>query len=133
MQNTNQIKTVPLAYIPSSPLCPEAAFKKLVVTYPVHHNCPMFSYMRGGHLVIVTKHQVRQHLATVMARIGLNPHHYTFHTFRRSGATLAFNLNVPLQDIQSHGTWLSDAVWTYIQPSLRHTSIPQAFKTLLHK
>ncbi len=133
MQKTNQIKTVPLADIPSSPLCPVAAFLELIATYPVNHNCPMFSFMRGGCLVVVTQRQVRQHLATVMARMGLNPQHHTFHTFRRSGATLAFNLRVPLQDIQSHGTWLSDAVWTYIQPSLTHTAIPQAFKSLLHK
>ena len=38
----------------------------------------------------------------------------TFHSFRRSGATLAFNSNIPLQHIQSHGTWTSDAVWHYI-------------------
>ncbi len=48
MQNTNQIKTVPLAYIPSSSLCPVPAFNELVVTYPVHHNCPTFSYRQGG-------------------------------------------------------------------------------------
>ena len=35
------------------------------------------------------------------------------HTFRHSGATLAFQLGVPLQDIQSHGTWASSAVWQY--------------------
>ena len=44
--------------------------------------------------------------------LGLNPSHFTFHSFRRSGATLAFNFHVP---IQRHGTWTSDCVYRYIQ------------------
>ena len=38
----------------------------------------------------------------------------SLHTFRRSGATLAFNSNVAIQSIQSHGTWTSECVWRYI-------------------
>ena len=43
---------------------------------------------------------------------------YGFHTFRRSGASLVFSLNVPVQYIKAHGTWASDAVWAYLDQSL---------------
>ena len=41
---------------------------------------------------------------------------FGFHTFRRSGASLAFSLNVPVQNIKAHGIWSSDAVYSYFQP-----------------
>ena len=39
----------------------------------------------------------------------------TFHDLRASGATWAFQHGVPLQQIMHHGTWKSDAIWSYIQ------------------
>ena len=50
-----------------------------------------------------------------------------FHTFR-SGATLALDNNVPLQNIQAHGLWQSSAVWTYLHnASLAPSIIPSTF------
>ena len=43
---------------------------------------------------------------------------FSFHSFRRSGATFAFNNDVTLQNIQRHGTWTSDCVWRYITDSV---------------
>ena len=40
---------------------------------------------------------------------------FTFHTFRRPGASLAYNAHVPIQQIKHHGSWASDCVWTYVQ------------------
>ena len=48
---------------------------------------------------------------------GKTPDFITFHSFRRSGASLAFSHNVPLQEIQWHGTWTSDCVWRYVTDS----------------
>ena len=47
--------------------------------------------------------------------LGLNPSHFTFHSFRRSEATLAFNSHILIQSIKRHGTWTSDIVFHYIQ------------------
>ena len=47
--------------------------------------------------------------------LGLNPHFFTFYSFRRSGATFAYNSQVPIQQIKHHGTWSSEIVWRYIQ------------------
>ena len=39
---------------------------------------------------------------------------------RRDGASWAFQNGVPLEQIMKHGTWKSDAVWSYLSsaPSL---------------
>ena len=55
----------------------------------------------------------------------------TFHSLRRSGASLAFNHNVPLQDIQRHGTWTSDCVWRYVTDSVDcGSNVAATFATL---
>ena len=47
--------------------------------------------------------------------MGLNSSEFGFHAFRRSGATYAFECNVPVENIKVHGHWKSDAVYTYLQ------------------
>ena len=37
-----------------------------------------------------------------------------FHSFRRSGASWAFQYGVPIEAIKQQGTWASDCVWHYI-------------------
>ena len=50
----------------------------------------------------------------------------TFHDFRRGGALWAFQNGVPLEHIMHHGTWKSDAIWTYLSSSFTAVS-PVAF------
>ena len=77
----------------------------------------MFSYMQKGKLVLIPQLQAQQVLAEALTVLGLNAKEYGFHTFRRSGASLAFNLCIPVQYIKAHGTWASDAVWAYLHES----------------
>ena len=44
----------------------------------------------------------------------MNHTKFPFHTFHRSGATLAYNLDINIEGIKRHGTWHSDSVNTYI-------------------
>ena len=47
--------------------------------------------------------------------------------------SLAFNLGVPMPDIQQHGTWISNAVWAYIQSTPTQTPVTQAFANITSK
>ena len=131
IQTCNQYKTITIGTISGSPLCPLNAFRTYTRRFPARNNYPMF-YFTGdrGQNIIANELHVRTALATILRAINLNPKHYGFHTFRRSGATLAFELGVPLQNIQQHGTWLSDAVWSYIKPIPNHTPVTNAFSTI---
>ena len=85
--------------------------------YPVPNHCPFFSYMNKGKLVIISQSQARLVLFQTLEFLGLDASKYGFHTFRRSGASLALSLNIPVEHIKAHGTWKSDAVWSYLSTS----------------
>ena len=78
--------------------------------YPSLPNLPCF----GSAFFTVTERTLRAHLKSILTDIGLDPNLFSFHSFRRSGATLAYNLDIDVEAIKRHGTWRSDAVYSYI-------------------
>ena len=131
IQACNNFKTIPIPTIVGHPLCPVKAFKTYIERFPARDDHPMFYFCDSrGHRVIVTEKHARTALATVLRAINLPPKDYGFITFRRSGATLAYKMDVPLTAIQQHGTWLSNAVWAYIQPTPQQTPVVQAFASI---
>ena len=78
----------------------------------------LFQYKVTDSWVPLTDARVRRHLNLIFDRLGLAGAGFTFHSFRSSGATFAFNNDVTLQNIQRHGTWTSDCVWRYITDSV---------------
>ena len=88
--------------------------KHLLATTPGSNNSPLFQIQCFHKWVHLTDTRLRKFLAKLLKVLNLASCCYTFHSLRHSGASLAFNLNVPMQDIQSHGTWTSEAVWAYI-------------------
>ena len=103
---TMQNRQLPM--LGSSPLCPVAALRSLLLLFPGDSNDPLFQISR-----VQTQVPARRHLHTISNALQLSPH-LTFHDFRRSGATWAFYHGVPLSQIMHHGTWRSDSVWKYI-------------------
>ena len=106
-----QGRVIQLAAIPGSPLCPVRALQEFVKVYPSSNNSPFFTMSE----LVVTQAMARRALAQVITAMGLCPSQFPFHTFRHSGATLAFQIGVPLEHIQAHGTWSSDAVWACLK------------------
>ena len=78
--------------------------------YPIARNDPCFSTL----FFTITERAVRQHLKIILKDLNLDHVQMSFHTFRRSGATLAYNLDIKIDDIKCHGTWRSEAVQSYI-------------------
>ena len=109
MQATNQGSFIIIPRL-DNVLCPMLALKQMYVAYKSWSNGPLFVIDS----LPVTDYQVRAHLAKVFDFLHIDKKFHSFHTFRRSGATLAYNLNVDIQKIQRHGTWSSDTVNTYI-------------------
>ena len=90
------------------------ALSNLLALTPKGSNNPLFQVKVHQTWVPLTATKVRRHLSLLLSNLKLGDAGYTFHTFRHSGATLAFNNNIALQNIQKHGTWSSDCVWRYI-------------------
>ena len=115
LQTHDQIKIISLPNLGKSPLCPYHALKKLFTIYNPSKNQPLFQYRYAAGWNPLIDSKIRKTLSLINVKLHFPPHFFTFHAFRRSGASLAFNANVPLQDIKVQGTWTSDCVWRYIQ------------------
>ena len=133
MQTRDKVHVIFLPLLHPSPLCPVYALKRALLQYqPLPHD-PLFQVKtKDGHR-LVTESRVRKTLSKLNVRLGFEPHHFSFHTFRRSGATCAYNAHVPVQSIKSHGSWASDCVWSYIQEDQsRSAEIAPSFKKLIN-
>ena len=81
-------------------ICPVTAIKNLLQITPGSNNSPLFQYKKSTIWLPLTDNQVRRHFKTILNRLQLHNTSLTFHAFRRSGASFAFNSNVSLQDIE---------------------------------
>ena len=73
-------------------------------------------------------------LLKINNNLGLSQNFFTFHSFRRPGATLAYTAHVSIQQIKNHGSWASDCVWTYIQRNhIAGEDIARSFANMVSK
>ena len=114
LQARNTVKILKIPTLRANPICPVNAIKNLLAITPGLKNHHLFQYKTPKGWKPLTDTQVRRHFHLILKRLNLHTSNLTFHAFRRSDATYAFNSSVALQDIQSHGTWTSECVWRYI-------------------
>ena len=126
IQDRKSVKILKIPDLGSNPICPVMAIKNLLQITPGSNNSPLFQYKTSTKWLPLTDNQVRRHFKNLLSKLNLQNSNLTFHAFRRSGASFAFNSNVPLQHIQSHGTWTSECVWRYI--TLDHNSSHEVAK-----
>ena len=95
-------------------ICPIKATKKLLPMYFPVKNQPLFQYKYPSGWKVFIDSEVRKTLTYLNTKLGYPPHYFTFHSFQKSGASLAFSSHIPLQQIKFQGTWASDCVWSCI-------------------
>ena len=106
------VKSIKLPALQSLPLCPVQAVKNLLLLTPGNQDTPLFQI----------KYDKAQWVPLTDTKIRRN-----FSLF----PVLAFNSNVALQNIQSHGTFTSDCVWRYIvQDHVASQEVANAFQSL---
>ena len=116
IQARDSIHYLTLPRIKGSFLCPLAACKAALKLCMPSQQKPLFQIKIECFWQPLTESRTRKCLARLNVKTGLCPNHFTFLEFRRSGAPLAYVL---LQQIQQHGTWQSDCVWSFM-----HTERP---------
>ena len=134
IQTRDQVKIISLPCLGRNPVCPYAVLKALYHFYNPASNPPLFQFKYPIGWKVLIDSKIRKTLSLINKKLHLSSQFFTFHAFRHSGASLAFNANVPLQEIKVQGTWTSDCVWRYIQnyPS-RASEIATTFQQMLHK
>ena len=87
-------------------LCPVLALKKLLQSRPLLPTFLFFASKDFPHHPVIDTN-IRNALETVVTLLKIEQRDHGFHSFCRSGATLAFDCQVPLQNIMAHGLWKS--------------------------
>ena len=132
IQDRKTTRTIAIPDLGRSDCCPIQALKDMLIAYPGTNNDPFFQIYNRGSLVVLTDSMARKHLKKISNILDIQPP-LTFHVFRRSASAWAFQHGVPLEHIQAHGTWKSDAAWSYIQAHPPATSpVADAFRQHLH-
>ena len=85
--------------------------KKLVLAPP---NSPNFVIPSGKKLVPMVYHKYQIFLRKKISQLGLPPKDFSSHSFRRGGATFAFQCAIPGELIQQHGDLTSAAYLAYL-------------------
>ena len=112
-------RNLSLYTIPGSPLCPVAALTHHRRFNAVGPSDPLFSVRSGSPPSSrpLTFSLFSSFLARVVTALGLDPQAYSPHSFRRGGATFAFECNVLAEHIKFQGDWSSDAYLVYLELS----------------
>lgn len=107
---------VPLPSRPNHPLCPSTAvIRALALTAQAPSQGPAFlTPSPKGPLVPLTPATFVWRLKQILTRLSYDPSLYSGHSFRRGGATWAFNCHVPGEVIQVLGDWRSECYKRYL-------------------
>ena len=111
---------LPLLAMPGSVLCPCLAFDRMVSRLPAGNLSPAFLYVSASGTVSVTHAVFVNSLRSLLKRAGLDARGFSGHSFRRGGASCAFEAGVPGELIQLHGDWRSDAYLKYLEVPMQH-------------
>lgn len=114
IQFGDRLLQIPLIKM-NSMLCPVLAYERLISMVPLSGEVPLFSYAKNK---AITYSMFQTKLRSLCKNIGLDPQEYSSHSFRRGGATLAFQAGVPADLIQFLGDWRSDAYKKYLKFNL---------------
>ena len=108
---------LPIPAIPGSRLCPIFALRRHLAINPGPVSAPLFSVFSGSGLEPITYKQFCVFLVRVVSKLNLDPLLYSPHSFRRGGATFAFDCHIPSEIIKLQGDWKSDAYLVYLELS----------------
>ena len=105
LQKADQSHDVYLPRMDSAWLCPHATLSQL---FSSQFYSPKDPVIKNNGLPLI-KSQLRSRFALVLKMLQLPVASLTFHSLRRSEASVAFNNNVSFEGIRAHGAWQSDA------------------------
>ncbi len=105
---------VPIVSIPGSRFCPLAAYKRMIALFPASPSKPVFLTLSFAGVVSLTHRTFVEQLRDALSALGLPAQAYSGHSFRRGGASWAFQAGVPGELVKLLGDWRSDAYLRYL-------------------
>ena len=103
MQTRDAVQVISLPKVSNRAICPFRALKALKKYYPMTATHSAFQINISGGWQPLTDSRVRKALKSINMTLGLDPAFFTYHSFRRSGATFAYNAHVSRYNTMAHG------------------------------
>ena len=126
IQHSQKQLLVPVSVVQGSVLCPVTAYLQLLDIVPGSTG-PAFSYFKGHTRVPLTYNVFTKMFRLWLQNIGIShPNLYSPHSFRRGGATWAFQAGVSPTLIKLHGDWQSDCYLQYVKLSVENKMLTTA-------
>ena len=119
IQFKQRILSIRLPFIPNSPLCPVSALINHFRLNRLASSDFLFSVKSSPSLPTrpITYRNFASFLSKVITTLDLDSQSFSPHSFRRGGASFAFECNVPAELIKFQGDWRSDAYLVYLEMS----------------
>ena len=114
IQFGERILRIPFVPSKAGVLCPISALNKLLIVCTRNKSQPLFSFRRGSKVSWWTHDTFVKKLRSLLSRAGYQPDKFSGHSFRRGGATLAFQRGLSITEVKQRGDWASSAVENYI-------------------
>ena len=109
-QTVGKSPVLPIPSVPGHPSDPVAAFHLLLCSSPTTSpNHPLLTYLKDGHLVIVTITMLARALASLLHTLHLDPGLFSLHSLRRGRATSAYRQGLDPLLIKGQGLLRSEA------------------------
>ena len=130
LQAPERIHVVKLPCVEDPLMCPTQTLRLLLQKHVLKPSDPLLVL---DDFTLLMQCLLRCRLATFVRTMGLPIQGHGFHSFHRSGATLAYDSNVSLSSIKMHGVWNSDAIWSYISDNTSQSlQVPFTFQSLVN-
>jgi hypothetical protein len=95
-------------------LCPVRAMLSHIGLSPLPSSCPLFNYRIGGSEIHFSNAFFMLRLRNGLRATGYPASEVSCHSFRRGGASLAYEVGLTATDIKQRGDWRSNAFEQYL-------------------
>lgn len=120
LQFGGEVWTFPLVHVPNSLVCPVFAYVNMIKVVRAPPDSVLFVIPGSkGHLKPIHYVQFTKVFRTLVLETGRKAEEYSSHSFRRGGATYAFECGVPDHYIRMLGGWRSDCYKGYVDVSFK--------------
>ena len=109
--------------MPGNIICPvTATFRAFQLSVNAPFTGPAFMVYSGKGLTPLTPCMFVKKVQDCLCKAGIEPSQFTAHSFRRGGASWAYNIGIPLETIRQLGDWKSNACLAYISVSTQNVT-----------
>ena len=131
---------IPIPVLKGSPLCPNASWlayqqatKGAPMDGPLLVTRTTTTDGKGKVFQTISLQFLRKVFTQAAMEAGL-PQGFTLHSLWRGGSLICYKEGASLPDVMLHGTWASDAIWTYLaKESAWSSSVMSAWESITKK